>query len=414
MNLLSLLTLAFAAQTPDTTTALHDISGVRVIRRGTQGSEVVAVRLYLLGGTRQYTEANAGIEPLILRAAELETWRPMARAGGLTTLETEPDWTVTGFECLREDLQPVWTVFTSSFTPDAMTEGSVKRARDELVAAARRRYSHPDLRLAALARFVAFQDHPYALDPDGTEESLTALERSHLVEYARAHFVTSRMLLVVVGDVTWSEVDSLVTATLGRLPAGDYQWTLPPPVKRQPMRWAVEQRPLATNYILGYFTGPERSDDDYYAFEVAMALLSSRLHRYARLRSLSYAASAPFHDWAIPVGGVYASASEPNDVYGQILLELRMIQNTDAPRWALSRFLDQWALDLLAPRMSSDAQAQALSRAQLLFGDFHAADEYFRRLRRVSTAAIRRVAKEYMRDVQFAFLGDTTRMKGAW
>lgn len=416
------LTLASAAgggpataQTPgDTTTALHDVSGLRVIHRLQPGTDIVAVRLFLLGGTRQYTVQTTGIEPLLLRAAELETSRAMARAGGLTIAEYTPDWTVTGFRSLRADLDSAWAVFAARLTPPVLTEASTKRARDELLAAARRRYSHPDLRLQVLARSVAFADHPYALDPEGTEESLAALQRDDLAAYARAQFVTSRMLLVVVGNVGWGQVEPLVAATLGRLPPGDYRWTMPPPVPRHNGRWAVEHRPLGTNYIMGYFIGPDRTRSDYYAFELATALLSAGLHRRTRERSLSYAASAPFMDWAIPVGGVYASTSDPAEVYAQINREVSLLTDVARPSWVLSRFLDQWALDELAPRMSSDAQADELGRAYLLFGDFHAAGEHVHHLREVRDGSVRLAAQQYMKNLQLAFLGDTLRMSGKW
>src|SRR2546426_3868349 len=45
-------------------TTLFRSSGVRVIQRVNPATDVVAVRLYLLGGTRQLTERTAGIEAL--------------------------------------------------------------------------------------------------------------------------------------------------------------------------------------------------------------------------------------------------------------------------------------------------------------------------------------------------------------
>src|SRR5437667_8938105 len=47
----------------DTLTASYQVSGVRVIQRVNPATDVVAVRLYLLGGTRQLTEQATGDEP---------------------------------------------------------------------------------------------------------------------------------------------------------------------------------------------------------------------------------------------------------------------------------------------------------------------------------------------------------------
>ena len=399
---------------PDTATTLHEVSGLRVIHHFHPETGVVAVRLYLLGGARQCRPETAGIEPMLLRASALETWRPMARLGALTIAESTPDWTVGGFISLRAELDSAWAVFRARLAPLALTPNSIARARAELLAAARQRYSDPDSRLDMLARAVAFAGHPYALDPNGTEQSLTALQREDLLAYERDQFVTSRMLLVVVGNVSWAEVEPQIAATFAPLPRGNYQWTTPPPVPQRRNRWLAEHRPLATNYILSYFGGPTRDQEDYYAFEVATGLLGARLHRSTRLGSLSYAASAPLMPWALPVAAVYASSSDPAEVYRQILLEVWALTLEQSPHYVLSHFIDQWALDDLAPRMSSDAQADALGRAQLLFGDFREVSTHLDRLRQVTAASLRRVAQQYMRALQFAYLGDTTRMTGKW
>jgi predicted Zn-dependent peptidase len=182
---------------------------------------------------------------------------------------------------------------------------------------------------------------------------------------------------------------------------------------------------LPTNYILGYFTGPDPRHRDYLAFYVPSQLLASRLEYAVRTeRSLAYAANAPFLSRAIPVSGVYASTPEPGTVYPLMhreILELRSVEAhwisgesvVEASR-SLSRFLDQFVLDQLAQEVTGDAQADALGRAELLFGDHRTADEYVRRLRRVDVFDVRRAAVEYMRDIQFAYLGDTARMRGRW
>ena len=56
----------------DTGTVTYETGGIRVIQRQTAGDIAVA-NLYLLGGTRQVTWANAGIEPFFLEATERGT-----------------------------------------------------------------------------------------------------------------------------------------------------------------------------------------------------------------------------------------------------------------------------------------------------------------------------------------------------
>src|SRR3989442_15936700 len=159
-----------------------------------------------------------------------------------------------------------------------------------------------------------FRDNPSPLDPEETEASPAALPAEDVRAYARDQVVTSRMLLAVVGAVTRAHVESLVTATLGRLPRGDYRWTLPPAPRKHPPGWLIENRDLPTAYILGLFPGPPpTAGQAYWAFRVATALLSGQIGYHIRAEhSLSYAAFAPFYDQAIPVGGAYVSTPKPD------------------------------------------------------------------------------------------------------
>jgi len=402
----------------DSSTALHAISSLKVIHRFNAASDVVVVRLYLLGGTRLLSAENAGIEALLLRAASLEHGHTTRRTGARHVLELTPDWSVTGFVGLREDLDSAWSGFASQLRRPDYSDAALERARGELLMMARRRNTEPDLRIHDKARRSAFEGHPYAIDPEGTIESLTSLSRADLERYWEAQFVTSRMLLVVVGPITWARIESLVTSTIGRLPAGQYEWTLPPPLPQREPGWLTEHQQLPTNYILGYFDGPSPGEKDYFAFRVAVAVLSADLWDQLREQeALSYEASAPFLDYARPIGGIYTSTSDPDTAMQVIRRTVRSRSYTlnwgDEPRgW--DRFLDAFALDEMMLRLTSDGQAESLARAYLLFGDVTMADEYVHRIREVEFAKVTRVVREYVLDMQLAFMGDTTRMSGKW
>lgn len=394
------------------TTVAYDVGGVRVIQRRMPGSELVAVRLYLLGGVRQLTAETAGVEALLLRAIEMDRGSAIARAGGRSTGTEGVDWSMTGCISLRQDFDSAWTAFTDWLVDPRPSDDAIFRAKAELVSAARQRFSDPDLRIRALAQRAMFPDHPYDIDVLGTEQTLLSLTRTDLERYAAAQFVTSRMLLVVVGALSREEMEPRVAATLGRLPRGAYRWTLPPPVARRKTAAVLEHRSLPTNYLLGYFAGPPPTHADYYAFELATHALSARLTLVLRNRwSLSYAPSALFLDHAIPIGGIYASTQQPALVYGVIQDEIAGLQAWELHPESLRHFVRQFTLDALGQYMTTDGQAEALGRAELYFGDYRRADDYLPRLRRVRPSDVRRAAIKYMQHIQFAYLGDTTALK---
>lgn len=409
---------------PDTLTTVRQVAGVRIIQRISRKNDLVAVRLYLLGGTRQLTERTAGIEALLLNAAAFGTdhfpggqsQRAMARTGAVETLEPDADWTVTGFIVLHPDLDSAWFAFGDRLTNPTLGPEAVRQAREQMLTTVRRRFANPDERIRVIANQGAFTGHPYALDPEGTEESLGAINNREVTEYAHTQLVTSRMLLVVVGNVDTTEVNSLVTRTIGALPHGDYKWTLPPPLPHQDRsHWLIEARELQTNYILGYFTGPPVSNPDYPAFRVATDLLSSRLFEKVRVeRSLSYAAYAPFLERAVGVGGLYASTQKPEDVLPIMYDQIRFLLEESLDGFLLHRFINSFRVEYVYRNGTDDDQADLLARAELYLGDYRQTDRFLQQLYRVGPEDVRRVANRYMRVIQWAYLGNTVRMEGHW
>ncbi|HEX9693321.1 MAG TPA: insulinase family protein [Gemmatimonadales bacterium] len=396
-------------------TTNYEVNGVQVVHRVNPASNVVSVRLYLLGGTRQLSGQTAGIEALLLRTIMLERGRQLARTGSREILEFMPDWSVIGFVGLQDDVDSTWAAFVELLSGPPESNRAIAQARGELMAFARRRYTQPDLRVRDIARFAAFQGHPYEFDPEGTEQSLDALTKADLEHYWEEQAVTSRMLLVVVGSVTRTQVETLVEQALGTLPAGDYEWRLPPPPPERPPTWLTEQRLLPTNYILGYFIGPDPTHRDYFPFRVAVALLSSRVAYQVRARkSLSYTAYAPFLDRGLPGGGIYASTSDPATTLNVMRDEIEGIGSARYLSSTWRGFLDQFTLDELLDQMTTDGQAEAIARAYLYFGDLEMADRYVDRLRRVNLAQVRNIAPRYFRNIYYGFLGDTMLMGGKW
>ena len=223
------------------------------------------------------------------------------------------------------------------------------------------------------------------------------------------------MLLAIVGNVTRAHAESLVTATLGRLPRGSYRWTLPQAPARAKPRWLIEHRLIPTTYLLGLFAGPPPTSHSYWAFRVATALLSSDLHHAIRSeRGLSYAAFAPYRDGAIPVGGAYVSTPKPDKALMLMVDQIRELRDQPLDYFGLSRFIDSFGFDYLAENATSAGQADFLARAELYLGGYQQGDEFSKRLHSVSPDDILRVTGQYMAAIQYAYLGDTTRMHGHW
>ena len=407
----------------DSLTFDYVANGVHVIQRLTPGNDVVAVRLCLLGGVMELTAATAGVEELAIRAGQYGSARypgaksraAFARTGSRSQNASSTDWSTAGFTGIAERFDSTWAAFADRIVAPTLDSASVSLVRSQMLRELRLRTLSPEAVAHVVADSVTFAGHPYGLQPSGTESSLTGLTPEVVRGYVRSHFVTSRMLLVVVGNIPRSRLEPVVTSTLGTLPAGSYVRVLPPDAPHHPTSLTIVGRPSATNYILGYFIGPTVASRDYVPFEVATTLLSGRLSSTVRAKTgLSYAAGAPYEGREISVGGVYASTSLPALVFALMRQALDTSKVILYPGFVLRDYEKHFRGVFLMQNETNESQAAALVRAQIYYSDYREAGTELKRLREVGPDDVLRAAKTYMRDIQFVYVGDTTQVRATF
>ena len=405
---------------PDTAiTTKFDVDGVTVILRRNTATEVVAANLYLLGGARQITRANAGIEALVLLASERGTRRfpgaavrqRTATLGSTISIEANDDWSAIGLHAIRATFDSTWAILADRVMAPTLTPADVDLAREQMIAGARQRATHPDDAAEQLADSLLYQQHPYALAATGTPASLATITVPQLRTYHTQQFVTSRMLLVVVGNVERAEVERLVRGTIATMPRGAYRWSPPPPAGSAGRALAIDNRAIPTNYVLGYVPGPVATSRDYVALRVATAVLSGRLYTEVRSRrNLSYDVESQFIERAQGVGGLYVTTVDPNAVLRIMRRELSTLQTETVDPEGLKRLAQQFITEYYLKNETNADQANVLARAEVFAGDYRAADRFMEDLKRVTPEDIRRVAREYLKDFRFAYVGDASRL----
>lgn len=402
----------------DTATSDFEVNGLHVILRRNTSTDVVAANLYLLGGTRQLTPATQGIEALLFAAAErgsrkypgLRLRQELARVGSVINVSLDEDWTTYGLKSIRSTFDTSWVMFADRLLSPTLSAADVDLVKGQMITGAQRGDLVPEALVNRLADSLTFAGHPYGLETEGTAATLATISPVHLREYMQRTFVTSRMLLVVVGNVDRAKIEQLVRTTVASLPRGDYKWTAPPPLPGR-KALAVREANLPTNYVLGYYAGPVAGSDDYNALRLATAILSGRFFTEIRSkRSLSYAADAPFVEHAISTGGVYVTTTDPNASLTIMRAEISRLQTELIDREGLDRLVEQFITEYFLKNETNGDQANFLARAAIYQGDYHAAERFVSDLRRVSPADIRQVARTYIRNFSFAYVGDPSKL----
>jgi predicted Zn-dependent peptidase len=86
--------------------------------------------------------------------------------------------------------------------------------------------------------------------------------------------------------------------------------------------------------------------------------------------------------------------------------EIDELQNELVDPSGLQRLVQQFITDYFLKNETDADQANFLARAAVYQGDYRAADEFVDELRRVRPEDVRRVAREYMRNFRFVYIGD--------
>jgi zinc protease len=412
-----LLSVALAMTTM---TSSFDVGGVKVILRQSDANNVVAANLYLLGGSRQLTQASAGIEALLLDVSERGTKnypratlrRKMSRLGSEITTAPSDDWTMFGIRGTSEVFDSTWAIFADRVMNPTLDPEDVNLVKTQFLLGIRQRRDDPDALAEYLADSIAFAGHPYSIPVTGTEKSISSLDAKALRDYHASQFVKSRMLLVVVGDIDRPHLEKLVQGTLAKLPAGSYTWTAPPRLPEGNSAVVVEQRSLPTNYIVGYYSGPLANSEDYQALRIATSVLTGRMFSEIRTRqNLTYDVHAPFLDRAASAGGLYVSTASPDTTLKLMYAAVKELQDGLLDAGGLERLEQQFLTEYFLDNETNDAQASFLARAELYRGDYRLGEKFVDELKSVTPQAVQRVARRYMKGIRFAYVGNPASLR---
>ena len=400
-------------------TTSFDVAGVHVILRQNNANNVVAANLYLLGGSRQLTDANAGIEPLLLEVSDRGTQRypknaqrrAMSRLGSEIVTAPSADWTMFGIRSSTEVFDSTWAIFADRVMRPTLAKSEINLVKAQYLSGIRQRRDDPEALADYLADSITFVGHPYAVSVAGNESSIQALDSAALREYHRTQFVTSRMLLVVVGNIDRAHIERLVTQSLGQLPRGSYKWEPPPRIPELATAVVVARRQLPTNYILGYYSGPLASGRDYQALRVATSVLTGRMFAEIRARqSLTYDVHAPFVDRAATAGGLSVSTVSPDTTLKLMRAAIVDLQQGMLDPAGLKQLEEQFITEYFLDNETNAAQADFLARSQLYGGDYREADRFMDEVKSVTPEDVQRVARKYMKGFRFAYVGDPSKL----
>lgn len=403
----------FAAQAALVTE--FDVNGLKVLVKRRPNSPTVAAGLFLRGGAKNLSAQNAGIENFMLDAATEGSRkyprealrRELASTASSVNSGSNYDFGVLSLASTRRNFDRSWDVFTDIALDPAFAPADVELVRQQILTGLRNSSDDPDSYLQDLQNKVIYANNPYQNDPEGTIETVSKLSADDLRTYHQKMMQTSRLLLVIVGDLDANDLKARIAASFGKLPRGDYKEQPAAALSFAEPTLDVTERQLPTNYIQGVFLSPSLKDPDFYAMRVATTLLRDKVFEEVRVkRNLSYAPNADMGQLAENTGNIYVTAVDANQSVSVMLDQINDLKTNPVDASEISGVTGQFLTTYYLEQQTNAAQAAELARYELTGNGWRDSFEFLNRVKQVTPEDVQRVAQKYMKNLRFVVLGN--------
>jgi predicted Zn-dependent peptidase len=251
---------------------------------------------------------------------------------------------------------------------------------------------------------LLWPDHPLSEDILGSEEVIRGIKRQGIVEYQRAFYRPSNMVVVAAGRVQHEMVVKLAERLMGDIK--DHAIESSPPVKRE----LADRRSVSltkdtaqAHLVISTVAYPFLHKHDAAAKLITTILgqgLSSRLFMSIRERQgLAYAISAGLENF-VDTGEfeIYAGVNlaKTEDAVAAILEELRLIIEQPVAAEELDKAKNQIRGGLQMAMESNGAVADRMTTQLLLLGRLRSVEETLGEIEAVTVEDVQRVAAQML------------------
>ncbi|MBS1903976.1 MAG: insulinase family protein [Bacteroidetes bacterium] len=397
------------------------VDGIDVLLRETTEAPTVSAICFIRGGTSAMSKDELPTSEYFAMAlvpssgseitSKQQYRRKMLRMGSVMGGNDGRDFSTISMRCTRENFDATWKFFGDIFAHPVVDTTEFRNLQRNALVGVRDRSSDPDRLSHAVLDSMFFHHHPYGKHV--TAESITAQTPAHVLDYYKSIVIKSRMLLVVVGNVSRKELEAKMRSSgMTSLPMGSFT---PPklPIPAQAYSpgafFPPIDRKLPTNYVLCYHHIPNKGDSDYYAYVRLRNFLGGFLFQHLRVQTnLAYAPNNDDLDWLSAVEEISFQTNYVDSAVKIFFNDVDFFQKNLILESAIKSGVAKWTTSNYLKQETTIGQAVAIGQAQLLTGSWRNAFISFSKLSKVTPEQIQRVAKIYYRNFNWCVVGDTT------
>ncbi len=391
------------------------VNGLQVIFKQNTSNDIISANLYYKGGVTNLTQDKAGLEALtLIVSTKASNNYPKDNLNAAlesmnTVINTNSnfDFSRISLLCVKQNFAKSWEIFSDIVVNPSFTEEDLVLEREKLINNVKQVDDNPDAYLRKIVNNEFYVDHPYSIEVNGTENTLSSFTTRDLREYHSELMNTSRLLLVVVGNTTKSELESIVKNSFNSLPTGDYTASVPPGIENSEPTIKIVKRELPTNYIQGTYSAPARGTKEGYTMLIANSILRDRVWEEVRTkRSLSYAPSTRYVNNFSNYAAIYVTAVDPDTTIEVMINELQKLKDELIPEKDLSNKIRQFLTFYYLGEETNQSQANSLAFYELAGIGYEERANFIKHVNKVSSVDIQNAAQKYMKNLQFVLIGN--------
>lgn len=319
---------------------------------------------------------------------------------------------------LKEDFEELLPVFVDLVQNPAFPEDKIELAKTQAKSnISRRNDDQQGIAVREFQKLIYGENSPYTTQREyATIESIT---RDDMIEFHKQAFVGNNMMIGVIGDFDTSEMKRKLEDAFGSLKAGSTTNLLYPEVNYEYPSTVnlVDKSDVNQSFILVGHVGGLRENPDYAALQLMNEILSGgfsgRLTQSVRSDlGLAYAVFGAYSSNINYPGffyvGVMTKSSTTAEAIDAMMVEVKKLQDTAVPSEELNEAKDRFLNSLV---FRYDSKNKILS--ERINNEYNGLpqdyfDQYVEQLRKVSSADIQRVAKQYLKPetVQILVVGN--------
>jgi zinc protease len=394
--------------------------GLKVIYKKTPKA-VITVGLYIKGGVANITEATQGIEQLTLNLVanggttnmDKNKWSDDCdRMGTSFGANASKDFSTITMTCLTDNWNKSWNMLVDAVQNPAWDANEFAVNQQQLIAGAKNQESNPDVYLRRMAVKELFGGTPYGFYSAGTVASLTSLTLDQCKEHYKKILGKKNCYLVVVGNIEEKDLLDKIKTSLAKLPVGNVAPSVTVNGVTKPGQ-TIEERKLATNYILGSMNAPKYFSADGPLFEFAMDILYDRFFVELRTkRSLSYAPQASYNNGTInqPLTQIYISTVKPQE---SLEAMTKILDDVRKNGFTAKEVNDKKKEYLTTYYMTNETSSFQVNRYGFCeaSGNWKIFDEINNKVDLVKVNDLNKVFNKYTGNISWTYLGDQTKVK---